>query len=184
MMSASARANHRTGPPINQPTPNQVETVARDIGGTVVGFWTPAIYQGIAVAGLHLHFPSKDRSISGHVLDLAAEFRRPPRGGLRSLRPAPADGRSVPPHGTHPRRGPSHRRGRGRYGGIRRGTVLIPNASEAGAYLVRRDAESLERVRAGRLTLAGELGVADPDELAAPLLHHAVDEHRVDAAPP
>jgi hypothetical protein len=28
--------------------------------------------------------------------------------------------------------------------------------------------------------LAGELGVVDPDELAAPLLHPAVDEHRVD----
>jgi acetolactate decarboxylase len=53
-------------------TSHQVETVARDIRGTVVGFWTPAIYQGIAVAGLHLHFLSEDRSIGGHVLDLAA----------------------------------------------------------------------------------------------------------------
>jgi hypothetical protein len=49
----------------------------------------------------------------------------------------------------------------------------------AGAHLVRRDAESLEQVRVRRLTLAGELGIIDPDELAAPLLH-PVDEHRVD----
>ena len=58
-------------------TSHQVETVARDIRGTVVGFWTPAIYQGIAVAGLHLHFLSEDRSIGGHVLDLAAESGGP-----------------------------------------------------------------------------------------------------------
>jgi acetolactate decarboxylase len=38
----------------------------------VVGFWTRAIYRGIAVVGLHLHFLSEDRSIGGHVLDLAA----------------------------------------------------------------------------------------------------------------
>jgi hypothetical protein len=35
---------------------------------------------------------------------------------------------------------------------------------------VRRDAESLEQVPAGRLTLAGEPGVVDPDELAAHLI--------------
>jgi acetolactate decarboxylase len=126
------RQHHRF-PRLAEVTSHQVETVARDIRGTVVGFWTPAIYQGIAVAGLHLHFLSEDRSIGGHLLDLAAESGDLPGGGLRS-----ADGRPVPPHRTHPRRGPSHRRGRGRCGGIRRGTVLIPNASEAGAHLGRR----------------------------------------------
>ena len=63
---------HHPFPRLAEVTSHQVETVARDIRGTVVGFWTPAIYQGIAVAGLHLHFLSKDRSIGGHVLDLAA----------------------------------------------------------------------------------------------------------------
>ena len=64
---------HHPFPRLAEVTSHQVETVARDIGGTVVGFWTPAIYQGIAVAGLHLHFLSEDRSIGGHVLDLAAK---------------------------------------------------------------------------------------------------------------
>lgn len=64
---------HHPFPGLAEVTSHQVETVARDIRGTVVGFWTPAIYQGIAVAGLHLHFLSADRSIGGHVLDLAAE---------------------------------------------------------------------------------------------------------------
>jgi acetolactate decarboxylase len=64
---------HHPFPRLAEVTRHQVETVARDIRGTVVGFWTPAIYQGIAVAGFHLHFLSEDRSIGGHVLDLAAE---------------------------------------------------------------------------------------------------------------
>ena len=60
-------------PRLAEVTSHQVETVARGIRGTVVGFWTPAIYQGIAVAGLHVHFLSEDRSLGGHVLDLAVE---------------------------------------------------------------------------------------------------------------
>ncbi|WP_324613492.1 acetolactate decarboxylase [Agromyces kandeliae] len=60
-------------PPLAEVTEQQVETVALGIRGTLVGFWTPAIYQGIAVAGLHLHFLSDDRSFGGHVLDLAVE---------------------------------------------------------------------------------------------------------------
>ncbi|MFC9919604.1 acetolactate decarboxylase [Agromyces binzhouensis] len=60
-------------PPLAEVTEQQVETVARGIRGTLVGFWTPAIYQGIAVAGLHLHFLSDDRRLGGHVLDLAVE---------------------------------------------------------------------------------------------------------------
>ena len=64
---------HHPFPRLADVTSHQVETVARHIRGTVVGFWTPAIYQGIAVAGLHLHFLSEDRSIGGHVLDLAVE---------------------------------------------------------------------------------------------------------------
>ncbi|MGW4928297.1 acetolactate decarboxylase [Agromyces sp. NPDC004153] len=62
---------HHPLPRLAEVTSHQVETVARGIRGTVVGFWTPAIYQGIAVAGLHVHFLSEDRSLGGHVLDLA-----------------------------------------------------------------------------------------------------------------
>ena len=45
----------------------------------------------------------------------------------------------------------------------------MPERVKAGEYLVRRDAESHEQVRARRLTLASELGVIDPDELAVHL---------------
>jgi acetolactate decarboxylase len=43
--------------------------VLTDVRGTLVGFWAPAIYQGITVAGLHVHFLADDRSVGGHVLD-------------------------------------------------------------------------------------------------------------------
>lgn len=56
--------------PLADVTHEQIETVLNDIEGTLVGFWAPAIYQGITVAGLHLHFIARDRSVGGHVLDL------------------------------------------------------------------------------------------------------------------
>lgn len=37
--------------------------------GTIVGFWTPAYAQGIAVAGFHFHFIDEARQGGGHVLD-------------------------------------------------------------------------------------------------------------------
>ncbi|GGL53567.1 acetolactate decarboxylase [Sporolactobacillus putidus] len=37
--------------------------------GTIVGFWTPAYAQGIAVAGFHFHFIDEERKGGGHVLD-------------------------------------------------------------------------------------------------------------------
>ncbi|TYL52893.1 acetolactate decarboxylase [Agromyces mariniharenae] len=64
---------HHPLPRLAEVTSHQVETVARGIRGTLVGFWTPAIYQGIAVAGLHVHFLSEDRSLGGHVLELAVD---------------------------------------------------------------------------------------------------------------
>lgn len=56
--------------PLADVTRGQIETVLEGVHGTVVGFWAPAIYQGITVAGLHMHFLAEDRSIGGHVLDL------------------------------------------------------------------------------------------------------------------
>lgn len=64
---------HHPLPMLAEVTSHQVETVRKAVRGTLVGFWTPAIYQGIAVGGLHLHFLSDDRSFGGHVLDLAVD---------------------------------------------------------------------------------------------------------------
>jgi acetolactate decarboxylase len=59
--------------PLADVVKGQVETVHRNVTGTLVGVWSPAIYQGITVAGLHLHFLAGDRSVGGHVLDLALD---------------------------------------------------------------------------------------------------------------
>lgn len=59
--------------PLAEVTRQQIETVIPEAHGTLVGFWSPAIYQGIAVAGLHLHFLSDDRSVGGHVLDVTVD---------------------------------------------------------------------------------------------------------------
>lgn len=56
--------------PLVDVTRDQVETELAGVRGTLVGFWAPAIYQGITVAGLHLHFLADDRSVGGHVLDV------------------------------------------------------------------------------------------------------------------
>jgi acetolactate decarboxylase len=69
---------HHPLPPLDEVTRTQVETELVHRGGTLVGFWAPAIYQGIAVAGLHLHFLADDRLAGGHVLEL-----RVGRGDLR-----------------------------------------------------------------------------------------------------
>lgn len=71
--SVRTRVTRRQDPPFRplaEVAAEQIETVTTDRAGSLVGFWMPRIYQGISVAGLHLHFLSDDRLIGGHVLDL------------------------------------------------------------------------------------------------------------------
>ncbi len=41
--------------------------------GTVVGFYTPVLFEGLNVPGYHLHFISDDKKTGGHILDMTAE---------------------------------------------------------------------------------------------------------------
>ncbi|WJL95834.1 acetolactate decarboxylase [Microbacterium sp. ET2] len=66
----ATRREHFPLRPLAQVADEQVETVLTEVEGTLVGFWAPSIYQGIAVAGLHVHFLAADRHAGGHVLDL------------------------------------------------------------------------------------------------------------------
>lgn len=43
---------------------------AENISGTLVGFWFPDYLFNLTVPGFHFHFISKDKKLSGHVLDL------------------------------------------------------------------------------------------------------------------
>jgi acetolactate decarboxylase len=46
----------------------QPEFEFHDIGGTVVGFWSPEYVKTLNVQGYHLHFISTDRTHGGHLL--------------------------------------------------------------------------------------------------------------------
>jgi len=40
-----------------------------EITGTLIGYYAPELYDGIAVAGFHDHFLAADHSFGGHLLD-------------------------------------------------------------------------------------------------------------------
>lgn len=47
----------------------QPEFIYEQINGTVVGFYTPELFHGIAASGFHLHFVNEDKTAGGHILD-------------------------------------------------------------------------------------------------------------------
>ncbi len=53
-------------------TTHQSEFVARQVAGSLVGFWAPEYSRAISIPGYHFHFVSADHSLGGHVLDLSA----------------------------------------------------------------------------------------------------------------
>jgi len=59
----------------NQPLSELGKTQAvanyEEIKGTIVGYRVPEIWQGIFVAGEHMHFISEKRDFGGHVLELS-----------------------------------------------------------------------------------------------------------------
>lgn len=42
---------------------------AANIKGTLLGYYSPELFQGVASAGYHIHFISDDHTFGGHVLD-------------------------------------------------------------------------------------------------------------------
>ena len=62
-------AQHRPYPTLAEAAKNQSVYRYSNTTGTVVGFYTPAFFSGINVAGYHLHFISDDRQTGGHILD-------------------------------------------------------------------------------------------------------------------
>jgi acetolactate decarboxylase len=64
------RAMCRTseGMPLVQAAAVQPEFEFHDVGGTLVGFWTPEYAKTLNVPGYHLHFLSTDHKSGGHLL--------------------------------------------------------------------------------------------------------------------
>ena len=51
-------------------TPREVSIAEfADIEGTIVGFWIPGYMKNVGVRGYHFHFKSRDKKMSGHLLD-------------------------------------------------------------------------------------------------------------------
>lgn len=76
MARIRTRVTTRQEPPLRplaEVAAEQIETEATDAVGVIVGFWMPRIYQGITVAGLHLHFLGDDRRSGGHVLEVTVD---------------------------------------------------------------------------------------------------------------
>jgi acetolactate decarboxylase len=65
-------AKRQTEPylPLAEAVRDQREVTVTDARGTLVGFVTPGYFQGIGVAGTHLHFVDDSGSVGGHVLGL------------------------------------------------------------------------------------------------------------------
>lgn len=55
------------GESLVEATMHQSEFDARDLEGTLVGFWSPSYASTITVPGYHFHFLAADRSVAGHV---------------------------------------------------------------------------------------------------------------------
>lgn len=66
----SLRKQHKPYPPLAQAAKDQAIFDLNNVHGTIVGFWFPQYWAGIAVPGFHLHFVNDERTIGGHVLDV------------------------------------------------------------------------------------------------------------------
>ena len=69
----TVRGQQYEGQPLSELGKTQTVEEYDDICGTIIGFRSPAYYQGFGVAGEHLHFISADRQRGGHVLEIEAE---------------------------------------------------------------------------------------------------------------
>ncbi|WP_125705450.1 acetolactate decarboxylase [Lacticaseibacillus daqingensis] len=58
-------------PTLTQTAAAQREFTATAITGTLMGYFSPALYAGMAAPGFHLHFLSDAHDFGGHVLDFA-----------------------------------------------------------------------------------------------------------------
>jgi acetolactate decarboxylase len=65
-----AKRQHKPYLPLAAAVHDQRENVVTDVSGTLLGFVAPQVFQGITVAGAHVHFVDRSGTIGGHVLGL------------------------------------------------------------------------------------------------------------------
>ncbi|CAM2891047.1 acetolactate decarboxylase [Dellaglioa algida] len=81
MNTRSVAKQSKPYPTLTAVTAEQSEFSAEHIDGTIVGYFTPKLFQGIGAAGFHLHFLSDEMDMGGHILDYHLE------NGMVSLQP-------------------------------------------------------------------------------------------------
>lgn len=72
--SVTARAvkkQTRPYPGLAATAADQAVFTRTQVTGTLMGYWSPQLYAGMASPGFHLHFLSDDHTFGGHVLDFA-----------------------------------------------------------------------------------------------------------------
>ncbi|MDA9470066.1 acetolactate decarboxylase [Enterococcus sp. 5H] len=52
---------------------DQPEFIKKNVTGTIVGFFTPELFQGVAAADFHLHFIDDELTFGGHLMDYTLE---------------------------------------------------------------------------------------------------------------
>jgi acetolactate decarboxylase len=63
----------RPYPTLSETTSMQKVFEAEDVQGTVVGYYTPELFHGAGVGGMHLHFIDDQHQFGGHLLDFTTD---------------------------------------------------------------------------------------------------------------
>ncbi len=69
MKTRAVIKQHAPYPTLEQVADRQAMFLANDVEGTMLGYFTPPVFNGAAMAGFHEHFLSDDHTVGGHVLD-------------------------------------------------------------------------------------------------------------------
>lgn len=71
-LTVRTACRHASGTPLVEAVADQAVFDLTDIPVTIVGFWSPAYAEAVAIPGYHLHCVSDGRTRGGHVFDLTA----------------------------------------------------------------------------------------------------------------
>lgn len=71
MKTRAVKAQHRPYPGLAATAADQAVFTREQVVGTLMGYWSPQLYAGMAAPGFHLHFLSDAHDFGGHVLDFS-----------------------------------------------------------------------------------------------------------------
>lgn len=71
VVSRAVKKQTRPYPGLAKTAADQAVFTRENVVGTLLGYWSPQLYAGMASPGFHLHFLSDDHDFGGHVLSFA-----------------------------------------------------------------------------------------------------------------